>query len=55
MKLIRPKTKKEIAFEYGQSPVTISRYFKALGIETKKMITIAQLRIFYEHYGWPED
>jgi response regulator of citrate/malate metabolism len=53
-KKILPKTKMEIAHEYGLSAATIKRYFEAIGIFTRKMITVKQLREFYEHYGRPE-
>ncbi len=49
-----PKTKKELAIEYGISAYTISKWCSAIGINKRGMLTIPELKKFYAHYDYPQ-
>ena len=49
-----PKSKKELAAEYGCSVSTIYRNCKRFGIDTDgRMLSVTQVKEFYAHYGEP--
>lgn len=50
---LRPKTKKELANEYGISRDTIRRYCLRIGIVTVGLLSIKDLKQFYNHYDVP--
>lgn len=50
---LRPKSKKELAAEYGLSRDTIRSYCKEIGIYTNKHLSIPELKRFYKHYDIP--
>lgn len=55
LKLI-PKTKLQLADEFGVNVKTIFRYCKTIGIVTDgKMLSIPELKKFYKHWGVPQE
>ncbi len=52
---IQPISKSELAIQQRCSVGTIRNRFKELGIDTgyKKLLTIFQLKVYYETYGFP--
>lgn len=50
---LKPKSKKELAIEYGLHRDTIRKYCKAIGIETNSRLSIAEVKRFYRHYDVP--
>ncbi|MEN7549050.1 hypothetical protein AAG747_14090 [Rapidithrix thailandica] len=46
-------TKKEVARMYGVSYNTILRYFKAIGIHKRSLLTKKDMQKFMDHYGEP--
>jgi hypothetical protein len=52
---VRPKTKQELAGEYGMHPQTIGKWCRAIQINGRKNLSISQLLAFYKHYGLPAD
>lgn len=49
-----PKTKKELANEYGISAATIAKWCREINIVTCATLTIPQVRKFYLHYDFPQ-
>lgn len=50
---IGPKSKADLADEYNKGRNTIARWCKAIGIEGKARLSLAQVLAFYRHYGYP--
>lgn len=48
-----PKTKRQLAQEYGLHPETIRKYCRAIGIRTRGLLFPKDVRKFYDHYGEP--
>lgn len=51
---ITPKSKLELSTAYKCCTKKIKRDCEAIGIKTKKRLTVLEVKRFYEHYGAPE-
>ncbi len=54
IEVIKPKTKKELAYDYECSPQTISRMCREIGIVTRRRLTTFEVKKFYKAFGLPE-
>ncbi len=49
-----PKTKRQLANEYECSPATITKWCRRIKIDTREMLTIPEVKKFYDHYDFPQ-
>ena len=51
---ITPKTRKELAQEYGFCADTIRKMCNNIDLPKRRILTTIEVKKFYDHYGLPE-